>query len=149
MPRPRAAEWLQDEVQGWSENDVSVVVSLLEGEEIYDLGLAEEANLCRFADIEFLSFPIPDRGVPPDASAARGLADRLLTFAQEGKAVAIHCRAGIGRSSLVAAMTLILSGLTANEALEAIGAARGLDVPDTDEQRRWLIKFDENHRPHR
>jgi hypothetical protein len=32
-------------------------------------------------------------------------------------------------------------GLTANQALQAIQRARGVQVPDTEEQRRWVGEF--------
>ncbi|HEY0026284.1 MAG TPA: protein-tyrosine phosphatase family protein [Allosphingosinicella sp.] len=143
MARPRAGEWLADEIAGWRE-EVQSVVSLLEAEEVSDLELADEEGLCRAAGIDFLSFPIPDRGVPASFGEARTLAEALCTRGAEGKAIAIHCRAGIGRSSIVAGAALILSGLSAPEAVAAIGKARGLNVPDTDEQLQWLHAFAEH-----
>jgi protein-tyrosine phosphatase len=55
--------------------------------------------------------------------------------------VAIHCRAGIGRSSLVAAAVLVLKGWIAADALAAIATARRLPVPDTELQRQWVLDF--------
>lgn len=141
MARPRAGEWLRDEIEAWREEGVQTVLSLLEPEEVSDLELVGEAGLCRSAGIEFLSFPIPDRGVPASVDEARLIAEKLCAMGSEGKAVAIHCRAGIGRSSIVAGAALILSGLRAREAIEAVGRARGLDVPDTDAQLLWLHSF--------
>jgi protein-tyrosine phosphatase len=141
MARPRSGEWLADEVAAWRGERVGSVVSLLEPEEVSDLELAEEAELCRAAGIDFLSFPIPDRGIPTSLQEARVLAETLCSLGKEGQAVAIHCRAGIGRSSIVAGAALILSGLSAPEAVAAIGKARGLNVPDTDEQLQWLQAF--------
>jgi protein-tyrosine phosphatase len=46
---------------------------------------------------------------------------------------------GIGRASLVAAAVLRLLGLPGDEAFSRVQAARGLPVPDTDEQRQWLM----------
>ena len=54
----------------------------------------------------------------------------------------IHCRAGIGRSSLLAAAVLRVEGRTADEAWQRITEARGLPVPDTDEQRDFLVQLD-------
>ena len=48
----------------------------------------------------------------------------------------IHCRQGIGRSSLLAAAVLEASSL--DEAWRRIAEARGRSVPDTPEQRAWL-----------
>lgn len=129
MARPRAGDWLQDEISHWKESGVEIVVSLLESEEVSELELELEATFCRQNDIAFISFPIPDRGLPTDTQAALRLASILTNT---GKPVAIHCRAGIGRSSIMAAAVLITVGFTPEEALHAIQKARGLPIPDTD-----------------
>ena len=91
--------------------------------------------------MEFISFPIPDRGVPRSGREAAALARTLAARLGEGKAVAIHCRAGIGRSSLVAACALVCSGSDPETAFDSITKARGLLVPDTDGQREWVMAF--------
>jgi protein-tyrosine phosphatase len=55
----------------------------------------------------------------------------------------VHCRAGIGRSSLIAACVLVLLGLAPAMAFDRIGKARGLKVPDTEGQRDWVDMFRE------
>jgi protein-tyrosine phosphatase len=135
MARPRAGDWLDDEVENWRAAGVQVVVSLLEPQEELELGLATEAESCRSRNIEFIRFPVADRGVPQDRDAALNLA-RMLS--SSGRATAIHCRAGIGRASLMAAPVLIQLGVTPDGALELIQAARGVLVPDTDHQREWI-----------
>jgi hypothetical protein len=47
MPRPRAGEWLDDEIIGWQMEGNDTVVSLLELPEISELGLEREAELSR------------------------------------------------------------------------------------------------------
>ncbi|MDH7974602.1 protein-tyrosine phosphatase family protein [Sphingomonas sp. AR_OL41] len=101
--------------------------------------------LCRTAGIDFISFPIPDRGVPESRAEARALVEAISARGTK-HAVAIHCRAGIGRSSLIAGMVLVLAGLSADDALDAIGRARGLTVPDTDGQIAWLRGFEDEQR---
>jgi hypothetical protein len=64
MPRPRAGDWLADEVAGWKAEGIDLVVSLLEPHEVAELELRLQPKLCRAADIAFVSFPIADRGVP-------------------------------------------------------------------------------------
>jgi hypothetical protein len=66
MARPRAGDWLADEVAGWHAEGVGLVLSLLEPEEVRTLGLESEADLCAGLGIDFLSFPIPDRGLPAE-----------------------------------------------------------------------------------
>jgi len=140
MARPRLDDWLETDIEGWKSAGVDQVVSLLEAVEVAELGLQNEADLCRAHGIAFLSFPIPDRGVP-DAGHAHQLASQLAQEVSNGHAVAIHCRAGIGRSSVIAAAVLVCSGTCALEALEMISDARGLSVPDTEEQRDWILAF--------
>ncbi|MGV3482612.1 MAG: protein-tyrosine phosphatase family protein [Sphingobium sp.] len=141
MARPRAGDWLTDEVAGWRNTGVTTVASLLERDEVFDLELREEPILCSRHGIEFLSFPIPDRGVP-EMFDARAFANALLSRLHAGGSVAIHCRAGIGRSSLVAGAVLVLDGMAATDALAAIARARGTPVPDTAAQTDWLMAFD-------
>jgi protein-tyrosine phosphatase len=146
MARPRAGDWLDDEIVGWRREGVDVVVSLLEAEEIGELGLRREAELCRTQAIEFISFPIPDRGAPASLQETASLAQSLARQLSEGKAVAIHCRAGIGRSSLIAACVLACVGCESDAAFAMIGKARGVKVPDTDEQRQWVAAFHDSVR---
>jgi protein-tyrosine phosphatase len=138
MARPRAGDWLEDEIAHWKRSGVEVVVSLLERDEVDDLGLGLEATLCRNSGIEFLSFPIRDRDVPADSASAMRFAAEV---ASANKTVAIHCRAGIGRASLMAAALLIAQGVAPAAALSAIEQARGLPIPDTEAQRRWVMNL--------
>jgi protein-tyrosine phosphatase len=140
MARPCADDWLEVEVDAWKAAGVEQVLSLLEAEEVSELGLWAEADTCRERGIVFLSFPIPDRGMP-DAEAARQIAGKLARDVAAGHIAAIHCRAGIGRSSLMAACVLMLLGHAPGEALALIRDARGVPVPDTDEQRDWIMAF--------
>lgn len=138
MPRPRGGDWLGDELHSLREAGVDVVLSLLENHEVVELDLVEEENLCRANEIVFRSFPIKDRSVPESRQATMDLAGSVLTQLQKGENVVIHCRAGIGRSSLVAACVLTLSGIEVDEAFKRIERARGCSVPDSTEQREWV-----------
>jgi protein-tyrosine phosphatase len=146
MARPRAEDWLETEVNGWKDAGIDVVVSLLDHQEVSELGLEREAELCRAHGIDFVSFPIADRGVPDSRQAASEIARLLAKDLRGGRSIAIHCRAGIGRSSVMAACALIHLGIEAEEALARIKAARGVSVPDTDEQHDWVVAFGRIHR---
>ncbi|KRQ92759.1 hypothetical protein CQ12_26635 [Bradyrhizobium jicamae] len=140
MARPRVDDWLEVDITGWKASGVDLVVSLLEQEEVSELGLQRESELCRASGIEFISFPIPDRGVP-DAQKALDMARSIADGIAGGRSIAVHCRAGIGRSSIVAACAMICSGIEAEEALALIKVARGVVVPDTEQQRDWVTAF--------
>ena len=141
MPCPNGGEALQEHVESLRREGVQVLVSLLEEHEVEELEVGREAELCRQAEIEFLSHPIPDHGVPPSVESTaiftRDLADRMAA----GRAVAIHCLAGIGRSALVAGAALMTRGMALPAALEALAEARGFAVPETPDQFRWLERL--------
>ncbi|OYU69656.1 MAG: tyrosine protein phosphatase [Alphaproteobacteria bacterium PA2] len=139
--RPRAGDWLEDEVSFWRQGGVDIVVSLLEAHEIFDLDLRREAEVCEAAGMTFLSLPIPDRGVPESLARTRELILACQTQLLEGKGVLVHCRAGIGRSSMIAACILKSKGLAAEAAFALISVARGLTVPDTPGQAQWADDF--------
>jgi protein-tyrosine phosphatase len=141
MPRPRAGDWLADEIAGWRRAGLDLVVSLLEAGESRELGLDEEAGLCRKAGIAFRSFPIPDRKVPGSMRDTAVLAQDLAAALKSGKAVGVHCRAGIGRTSLIAGCVLLQLGCEPAGIIPLLSQARGLKVPDTDEQLQWLQAF--------
>jgi hypothetical protein len=89
--RPRGGDWLEDEASGWRRTGLDVVVSLLEQEEVAQLDLVHEGDVAQSRSIGFISFPIPDRGVPPSMPAARSLLRSIAEALDEGKSVAIHC----------------------------------------------------------
>jgi protein-tyrosine phosphatase len=144
LPRPRGGDWLEDEIGGFREAGVDVLVSALEEPEEAMLELSEESELCRAKGIEFISFPIPDGTAPTSEKAVGELVRLLETRLAAGKNVAIHCRAGIGRCIVLAACTLALAGVEPDTAFQRIQQARGCHVPDKKEQEEWVKRFAEN-----
>jgi protein-tyrosine phosphatase len=138
LPRPRPHEWLADEVRGWAELGFGVAVSLLADDEITELGVAEEQQACQRAGIDFVRFPVPDRGVPASGGAWTVLVDGLATQLRRDRTVGIHCRGGIGRSGMLAVAVLVRLGMATEPAMEAVAKARGVAVPDTSEQTEWI-----------
>jgi protein-tyrosine phosphatase len=140
MACPRGGDWLDDELGALQTEGVDVLVSALTNSELAELQLSAEPELARQAGLTYISFPIPDRGAP-EGAAATDLAGQLEDRLTGGEFIVVHCRAGIGRSSLIAAAVLVREGLSPAEAWELISAARGLSVPDTEAQRAWLAAF--------
>jgi len=138
LARPMGGASLEDEVAAWKREGVDVIVSLLSPEEVVECGLEREWGLCEDCGIRFLSFPITDRDVPGSTKSAVELIRWLREQLTAGQSIAVHCWMGIGRSSLVAASVLVAGGTDPAAAFEAISDARGLMVPDTFEQRRWV-----------
>jgi atypical dual specificity phosphatase len=88
-----------------------------------------------------LHLPIYDREAPTIAQL-RMLATRMTRLIQAGEVLAIHCRAGLGRTGTVAAGWLIHEGLTAQAALERL---RAIDpgYVQTPEQEDFLHRLEE------
>lgn len=144
VPRPRGGDWLLDDLRSLKAAGIDVLVSLLTQGESDELGLSEEAKGCKEVGIRFLVFPIEDRSVPASGSEFFGFTELADAELKKHRGVGIHCRAGIGRSSLLAASLLARHGHEPNAAFEAISQARGRPVPDTDEQRRWVERWTES-----
>ena len=140
--RPRGGEWLEDELLRFKRGGIQTLVSLLEKGEAGWLGLADEGKLSLQLGMEFLSFPIPDTQVPPDPAAFREFIAGLVNRLRHGERIGVHCRGSIGRATLTTAATLIHLGWKPAAALAAIEKARGCEVPDTMEQRAWLMRYE-------
>ncbi|HWM90480.1 MAG TPA: protein-tyrosine phosphatase family protein [Thermoanaerobaculia bacterium] len=141
VPRPRGGDWLQDEVRSWRDAGLDVVASLLTSEEAAELGLEQEKALAQKEGVELRTFPVPDYGVPSSRADFARFLEELHRALESGKNVGVHCRQGIGRSSLVVAALLVSTGEDPDSAFGRIAKARGREVPDTDEQRRWVARM--------
>jgi protein-tyrosine phosphatase len=139
--RPRGGDWLGDEIGSWQRAGIARVVSLLTAEEERDLDLANEADEVRARGMKFISLPIPDRGVPNSQSEVTAVLEKLDADLASGSGAVIHCRQGIGRSGLLAVCLLVSKGLDPQKAVEVVGFARGVDVPETEEQRGWIDHY--------
>ncbi|WP_196887983.1 dual specificity protein phosphatase family protein [Aureivirga sp. CE67] len=141
MARPRGNDWLEDEIKWLKIREVDCLVSLLEKSEQWELGLKNEKELCEKNQIEFINFPIKDVSIPDNEKDFIILVKELTNQIRESKKVVIHCRMGIGRSSLLAAAIMINLGMNEKGIFDRIREYRKLEVPDTEEQKNWLLKI--------
>ena len=139
--RPRGGEDLPGEVAAWKTAGVGVVVSLLEPSEVWELDLKAEALLCEEHEIVFRPLPIRDRGTPESAREFSVVLEESYRHVRAGTAVAIHCRAGIGRTGLFAGALLHRLGVPMAEVFRTLSQSRGVTVPDTEAQVRWVEKY--------
>jgi protein-tyrosine phosphatase len=143
--RPRGGDWLEDEFKGWRQAGLDVIVSLLEKDEASQFELGQEGGVAESKGIRFISFPIPDRGIPASTREALSLLSDIAVALEQGKNVAVHCRQGIGRSGLMAAGVLLTSGMPVDRAIEVVGAAGGETVPETPAQLQWIRHLPSEH----
>lgn len=140
--RPRGGDWLEDELLRMQRSGIGTLVSMLENEEADSLGLPDEHKFAEQIGLSFLNFPIHDRTTPADVAAFRKFVAGLAIRLRAGERVGIHCRGSIGRASIAAACTLIHLGWNPEAALAAIQAARECEIPDTEEQRMWILRYE-------
>ena len=145
VPRPRGGDWLEDEIAQIKRAGVDILVSMLQVDEAAELGLSAEALICESAGVIFRSFPIPDRETPPSTALFSLFVEELRAQIHAGRSVAVHCRASIGRSSLLLAALLTAEGFTPDDAFERLSRARGIKVPDTPDQVSWVERFTATH----
>jgi Polymorphic toxin system, DSP-PTPase phosphatase len=141
VARPRGNDWLADEILCLQSSGIQTLVSMLEPTEAAELGFEDERLAAKNAGLDFLTYPISDRGIPDDSISFNGYVAELARRLRDGQRVGIHCRASIGRATLACASALISLGWDLEAALHAVQQARGCPVPDTEEQREWIFRF--------
>lgn len=87
-----------------------------------------------------MTCPIEDLGLPNPLQFTRTI-EALVQIVGMGGHVAIHCRASIGRSGMVASTLLGRFGHSAEEALKIVSDARGKQVPETSEQTAFVTSM--------
>lgn len=138
MPHPRGGDHLAAEMKELYFEGVDIMVSLLTPGEVAELALQNEAEVCQDQGITYRSYPIQDHSVPPFSADTIALLEDLKGALAQGKHVAVHCWMGLGRSALIAASVLVLSGFTPEKACKLLSTARGYNVPEREEQRNWV-----------
>jgi protein-tyrosine phosphatase len=139
--RPRGDDWLENDLTRIRMAGIQTIVSTIESWEARSLGLAEEAAIAERLGLHFISHPMQDRSVPSDRENFSHFVKALARRLEAGEKIGVHCRGCIGRSTVVTASTLITLGWPAERALDEIEVARGCTVPDTEEQREWILEF--------
>lgn len=131
-PRPGIVAELADDLDGIQRLGVDQLVTLEE-----HLALPDEVLRERGICVDH--FPIPDMGAPRPAAAMRfcALVDHLL---DEGRVIAIHCLAGLGRTGTMLAAYAIWRGASVLESIERVRSARPLAI-QSETQVRFLEDF--------
>lgn len=115
-----------------------VLVTLVEAKEL-PLPLADWRAEVEAAGLALLHLPIPDFGVPDLRFEVGWRAARLGERLTAGETVAIHCRAGLGRTGTIAARLLIeTAGLDAAAAIAVIRRDHAAEAVETAGQEAWL-----------
>lgn len=114
-----------------------LIVTLMERHEFGLLRVPDLPERIVAQGIEWVHLPIRDVDVPAaafDALWPSVLAD-ILARLRAGGNVVLHCRGGLGRTGLVAAMILIETGLDPEEAIRAVRAVRPSAIETVGQER--------------
>ena len=113
--------------------------------------LVDDGELARWGDpgivergaatgLSVLRHPMPD-GHPPASIAEM---EAILAEIRDGRRagnVAVACMGGVGRSGTVAACALLAAGMTPEQAIATVRAARHPNAVETAEQERFVRAF--------
>lgn len=133
-PRPGIVDPLDSDLAALRRVGIDVLVTLTEQRPF------DDATLHEF-ELDGIFFPIVDMETP-ELDAALHLCVELARRLDHGEAVALHCKAGLGRTGTMAAAQLIFEGLGADEALRAVRRVEPKFVQSTV-QEEFLTQFQE------
>ncbi|MEM9966494.1 MAG: hypothetical protein AAF755_00190 [Pseudomonadota bacterium] len=137
---------MEDQLDDLKVRGVSTLISLLTPQDISELGMQREAELWLKKGLRFINCPVVDYGLPQGPGFTNTIASVLSDLSQ-GVRCAVHCKAGIGRSGMLACCLLIALGQKPAQALATVSAARDHPVPETSEQKRFILRY--THRTQR
>lgn len=119
-----------------------LLISLLPDHELLSLQLTSMQERCARVGLQWAQCPIDDFSVPGELFEQRWSATALglHSLLNQGAGVALHCRAGLGRTGTVAARVLIERGLSAPVAMQLVRQARPGSI-ETSTQEDYLLGF--------
>jgi len=139
-PGGASPEATRERLQRLTEAGIAAFIDLTQAGELapYDTQLP--------AGVDYVRKPIPDHGVPEGRSHMAGILVSLRMALDSPRPVYLHCRAGIGRTGMVAGCFLAEQGLGGEGALTELNrlwqqSARSAlwpSVPETDAQVEYV-----------
>lgn len=121
---------------------VNVLVTLLTEQDLEILRIPDLFTAVKAEGLISRWFPIQDFGIPTSMQGLIDLVQFILAEVQQGKTVIIHCKAGLGRTGMVAAACLVALGSTPDAAFALLRKIRP-GVVETIEQEQYVAQFEQ------
>ena len=134
LPRPGARRDLAEDLQFLRGQDIEVLVSLTV--------VSTSPESAAAAGIEVVHIPVVDFTAPSQDQIHAFIAKADAAMA-DGRAVGVHCGAGLGRTGTMLAAWFVSQGLSASEALATIRELRPGSV-ETEEQEQAIAQYHES-----
>jgi protein-tyrosine phosphatase len=123
------------------EHRVQTLVTLMEDHELASSRIPGLIASTEHHGIASVHFPIPDLGVPDDASDVNVLLDGIEARLASGERVVIHCLGGIGRTGTIATCLLVRRGMTVADATRVVQDTRCKGFPESAAQKRFVAVY--------
>jgi len=131
---------LTEDIQSIADWGASVVVTLMQIDELNRLGVSTLSAMVQSHNMLWLHRPIIDYSIPDNVFEAQWQ-ETLITLrnalANNGR-VFVHCRGGLGRTGLVVARLLIEYGWSPSAAIQCVRAVRPGSI-ETTEQEHYVL----------
>lgn len=126
-----------DVIEHWG---ARAIVTLVEAHELELLQVPDLGAQVVARGIAWHHLPIPDVQAPDERFAIgwQRSGPALLDWLIAGQRVLVHCRGGFGRAGTVAAQLLVELGVTPQDAIQRVRAARPGAI-ETAEQERYVL----------
>ncbi|MCC6469085.1 MAG: dual specificity protein phosphatase family protein [Alphaproteobacteria bacterium] len=126
---------------------VTALVTLVEQRELMFLGSKDLGKMVASAGLAWHHLPVPDMGEPDQAFEqlwAKSGPVLRKTLRSGGKII-VHCRAGLGRTGMIAARLLVELGMAPDQAIAAVRTARpgSIETAEQEEHVRACKAIDE------
>ncbi len=137
-PLPGVVHPLEYDLDALQRMGVTLLVSLTQE--------PPDEKALRAHGIRVVSSPITDM-CPPGLTQAWELCARIEKALADGEVIAVHCRAGLGRTGTILACFCVWEGM---EALDALEEVRGIDARwvQSEEQLQFITQFAETVQRH-
>jgi hypothetical protein len=114
----------------------SLVVTLMEERELFELGLNDLPTQLRSLRMTWLLIPLPEGGIPGPSFESRWTtaSSQLASVLEQRGRILIHCRDGLQRTGFVAARLLVHLGCRPEDAINRVRAAKPGAIASTEQE---------------